>query len=92
MVCIVDSAFRPMFEDETDYTVSVYVLDKEAFEKGVEETKNDKKPYTMDTLWLYSKSGPSKDKYHSLIKVASVKIQKNEKTGEILSFKVSAIQ
>ena len=27
VVCIVDSAFRPMFEDETDYTVAVYVLD-----------------------------------------------------------------
>jgi hypothetical protein len=92
VVCIVDSAFRPMFEDETDYTVSVYVLDKEAFAKGVEATKNDKKPYSMDTLWLYSKSGPSKDKYQSLIKVASVKIQKNEKTGQILAFDLKALQ
>ncbi len=84
VVCIVDSAFRPMFEDETDYTVAVYVLDEEAFAAG---QAADKK-YDMDTLWLYSKSGPKKDKYQSLIKVASVSICKNEKTGEILSFEL----
>ena len=42
--------------------------------------------YTMDKLWAYSKSGPGKDKYKSLIKVASCDILKNEKTGEILEF------
>jgi ECF transporter S component (folate family) len=82
VVCVVDSAFRPMFEDETDYTVAVYVLDAEAFAAGQAADKN----YDMDTLWGYSKSGPSKDKYKSLIKVASVHIIKNEKTGEILTF------
>ncbi len=92
VVCIVDSAFRPMFENETDYTLSVYVLDEEAFQAGVEATKNEKEPYTMDTLWGYSKSGPSKDKYKSLAKVATVKVTKNEKTGEILSFEVSALK
>ena len=40
----------------------------------------------MDKLWTYSKSGPKKDKYQSLIKVASCDVVKNEKTGEILSF------
>ena len=88
VVCIVDSAFRPMFEDETDYTVAVYVLDKEAFAAG--QAKDSK--YTMDTLWGYSKSGPSKDKHQSLIKVASVKIQKNEKTGEILAFDLKIVE
>jgi len=88
VVCIVDSAYRPMFENETDYTVAVYVLDEEAFAAG---QAADKK-YTMDTLWGYSKSGPSKDKYQSLIKVASVKIQKNEKTGEILSFNLKEVE
>ena len=82
VVCIVDSAFRPMFEDETDYTVAVYVLDQEAFAAGQKADED----YDMDTLWGYSKSGPKKDKYQSLIKVASVEIRKNEKTGEILSF------
>ena len=86
VVCIVDSAYRPMFEDETDYTVAVYVLDQEAFDAGVADAKANNEKYSMDTLWLYSKSGPKKDKYQSLIKVASVSIQKNEKTGEILSF------
>ena len=43
----------------------------------------------MDTLWAYSKSGPKKDKYQSLVKVASASVVKNEKTGEILSFEIS---
>ena len=84
VVCVVDSAFRPMFEDETDYTVAVYVLDEEAFAAG-QAADSD---YTMDTLWGYSKSGPKKDKYQSLIKGASVSVVKNEKTGEILTFEL----
>lgn len=84
VVCVVDSAFRPMFEDETDYTVAVYVLDQEAFAAGQAADED----YDMDTLWGYSKSGPKKDKYQSLIKVASVNVVKNEKTGEILTFEL----
>ena len=87
VVCIVDSAYRPMFESETDYTVAVYVLDEEAFAAGQQADKD----YTMDTLWGYSKSGPSKDKYQSLVKVASVSVIKNEKTDEILTFEVTPI-
>ena len=88
VVCIVDSAFRPMFEDETDYTVAVYVLDEAAFAAGQEADED----YTMDTLWGYSKSGPSKDQYQSLVKVASVDILKNEDTGEILEFNVTPVE
>ena len=88
VITIVDSAYRGLFESETDYTVAVYVLDEEAFAAG--QAAEEK--YTMDTLWKYSKSGPSKDKYQSLIKVASVKILKNEKTGEILSFDVKPVE
>jgi len=82
VICIVDSAYRGLFQDETDYTLSVYILDEEAFAAG---QKADGK-YTMQTLWGYSKSGPKKDPYGSLIKVAAAEVQKNEKTGEILSF------
>ena len=82
VVCIVDSAFRPMFTQETDYTVSVYVLDGEAFAQGQRADGS----YTLETLFSYSKSGPSKDPYGTLIKVATAKILKNEKTGEILEF------
>ena len=85
VVCVVDSAYRGLFEVETDYTVAVYVLDQEAFAAG--QADNDS--YTMDTLWAYSKSGPKKDKYQSLVKVASASVVKNEKTGEILSFEVT---
>ena len=91
VVCVVDSAFRPMFTKETDYTVAVYVLDEAAFQAGVEATKDSDSPYTMDTLWGYSKSGPGKDQFKSLIKVASVKLIMNEKTGEVLSFEVTPV-
>ena len=79
---MVDSAYRGLFQEETDYTVAVYVLDEEAFAAGQTEDPS----YTMDKLWTYSKSSPKKDKYQSLIKVASCDIVKNEKTGEILEF------
>lgn len=92
VVCIVDSAYRPMFENETDYTIAVYTLDQEAFDAGVADAKAKNEKYSMDTLWGYSKSGPKKDKYQSLIKVASVTIQKNEKTGEILSFNLKEVE
>ena len=88
VVCIVDSAYRGLFETETDYTVAVYVLDEAAFAAGQAEDEG----YTMDTLWAYSKSGPKKDKYQSLVKVASANVVKDEKTGEILSFAISAEQ
>ena len=60
------------------------MLDEEAFAAG----QADNEKYSLDTLWAYSKSGPSKDKYQSLVKVASAEIVKNEKTGEILSCEV----
>ena len=88
VVCIVDSAYRPMFEDETDYTVAIYILDEAAFAEGQKADET----YTMDTLWGYSKSGPSKDQYQSLVKVASVDILKNENTGEILEFTVTPVE
>ena len=82
LVCIVDSAYRPMFAQETDYTVSVYILDGEAFARGQQSDGS----YTLETLFSYSKSGPGKDKYGSLVKVATAKILKNEKSGELLEF------
>lgn len=88
VVCVVDSAYRGLFQSETDYTVAVYVLDEGAFAAGqaADET------YTMDTLWAYSKSGPKKDPYQSLIKVASAGVVKNEKTGEILKFELTPVE
>ena len=89
VVCVVDSAFRPMFTDETDYTISVYVLDEAAFAAGQADAQAKGKTYNMDTLWLYSKSGPSKDQYQSLVKVGQASVVKNEKSGEILSFEMA---
>lgn len=87
VVCIVDSAYRGLFASEANYTVAVYVLDTEAFAAGQAADSS----YTMDTLWAYSKSGPRKDAYQSLIKVASAELVKNEKTGEILSFTINPV-
>ena len=88
LVCIVDSAYCPLFGKETDYTVSVYVLDEEAFAAGQAADES----YTLEKLWTYSKSGPKKDQYQSLIKVASVAVVKNEKTGEILGFDLTPVE
>ena len=82
VICIVDSKFQGLFEDEADYTVSVYILNQESFVKGHVADST----YTIDTLWGYSKSGPNKDPYASMIKVASYTMSRNEKSGEILSF------
>ena len=88
VICVVDSAYRGLFESDTDYTVAVYILDEEAFAAGQAEDES----YTLETLWKYSKSGPKKDKYQSLIKVASCDVVKNEKTGEILSFTCNPVE
>ena len=88
IVTIVDSAYRGLFQDETDYTVAVYVVDQAAFAAAQEADPS----YGMDTLWSYSKSGPKKDKYQTLIKAASCSIVKNEKTGEILEFICTPVQ
>ena len=92
VICIVDSAFRPMFEKETDYTVSVYVLDQEAFDAGVADAAAKGEKYDMDTLWGYSKSGPGKDPYGSMIKVATVTYTEVEKTGEVLEFNLTPVE
>ena len=34
VICVVDSAYRGLFQSETDYTVAVYTLDEEAPEPG----------------------------------------------------------
>ena len=84
VVCIVDGAYRPMFGKETDYTVSVYTLDEDAFAAG--QAADEK--YSMDTLWAYSKSGPKKDKYGSLVKVATATFTQVEESKEVLDFAV----
>lgn len=86
--CVVDSAYRGLFDAQTDYTVAVYVLDEEAFAEGAAADRK----YTEDTLWAYSKSGPKKDKYGSLIKVAEAKIVMVEKTDEVVSLEVTPVQ
>jgi len=88
VVCVVDSAFRPMFDKETDYTVSVYILDETAFAAGQAADKD----YTMDTLWGYSKSGPGKDKYGSLIKVATMTLTMNESSKAIQNLQIVPVE
>ena len=86
VVCIVDSAYRPLFGKETDYAVAVYVLDEAAFAAGQADAQSKDKVYNMDTLWAYSKSGPKKDAYQSLIKVADTTFVMTESTGAVANF------
>ena len=79
VICIVDSCYQGLFDKEADYTVSIYVLDAEAFAKGQAADKD----YDMDTLWGYSKSGPKKDAYGSLVKVGTVTYTENTRTGDV---------
>ncbi len=81
-VGIIDSAYRPIFGEQTDYTVSLYALDEAAFAAGQEASDT----YSMDTLWAYSKSGPKKDAYGSLVKVGTATLCYTEKTGEVADF------
>ena len=85
VICVVDSAYRPLFGKETDYTVAIYTLDQAAFDAAAAKDAE----YTMDTLWGYSKSGPKSDK--SLIKVASVTYTKNETSGEISGWELKPV-
>ena len=84
IITIVDSAYRGLFDGDTDYTVSVYVLDEAAFAAGQAEDEK----YTIDTLWAYSKSGPKKDKYQSLIKIAELTFNMDEKTQAISNWQL----
>lgn len=88
VVCIIDGAYRELFGKETDYVVSVYVVDEEAFAQGQAADPD----YDMDTLWGYSKSGPKKDKYQSLVKVADMSFTQNEKTDEITDFQAAPFE
>ncbi len=88
IITIVDSAYRGLFDTETDYTVSVYILDEAAFAAGQAEDES----YTVDTLWAYSKSGPKKDKYQSLVKIGTLEMTRSEDTLEILEFAYTPAQ
>ena len=85
VVCIVDSCYQGLFEQNADYTVSIYILDKEAFAAGQAADKD----YDMDTLWGYSKSGPKKDAYGSLVKVGTVTYTENTRSGEVSEWKLT---
>ena len=88
VVCIVDSCYQGLFAQDADYTVSVYVLDEAAFATGQAADED----YDMDTLWGYSKSGPSKDAYGSLLKVGEVRYTMNTKTDEISDWDLKIVE
>ena len=89
VVCVVDSCYQGLFEQDAYYTVSVYVLDQAAFDAGVADAEAKDEEYDMDTLWGYSKSGPKKDPYGSLVKVAQVTYTMNVKSDEISDWSLS---
>jgi hypothetical protein len=68
--------------------VSVYVLDEAAFAAGQAADKD----YDMDTLWGFSKSGPGKDQYKSLVKLGTATFTENGKTDEILEYTYQEVE
>ena len=86
--CVVDEHKQGLFDAQADFKVSVYILDEEAFAAGQAADQ----AYTEDTLWGYSKSGPGKDKYGSLVYVAGLCMTRNEKTGEVLTWELTPAQ
>ena len=72
------------------FTISTEVCAK-YYEDG-RQINADIQAELMDTLWDYSKSGPKKDKYQSLVKVAGCDVVKNEKTGGILFFACKPVE
>ena len=91
VVCVVDSAYRELFATKTEYTVAVYILDEAAFAAGQADAAANDKTYNMDSLWAYSKSGPSKDPYGSLVKVAMVTFVMDESTGMVTQYDITYI-
>ena len=92
-------------EDLLNQVCTIYPLGKDAVVPYIRETVDgeivlfDNEYATMviegskeDTLWGYSKSGPGKDKYGSMVKVATVKYIEVEKTGELLNFDLTPAQ
>ncbi len=92
LICIVDSAFRPAFEKETDYTVSLYLLDAPGLSAASFEADQKGEVYNIDTIWAYSKSGPKNDPYQVLQKVATATYTKNESTGEIRDLLITPVE
>ena len=92
VICIVDSCFQGLFDQDAEYTVSIYVLDEEAFAEGVADAEAKGEKYGLETLWGYSKSGPKKDAYGSLVKVGSVTYTLNTKTDAISDWLLSLVK
>ncbi len=81
LVCIVDSAYRDLFDPDTDYTVSIYQLNEGVSDADAEE------------CWTLSKSGPAKDPYKTMLqKLATATFTYTEKTGEVADFNLKPVE
>ena len=85
-VTIVESAYKKFMGSEVTYTVAVYELDEAALEANIAAAreKDPNSTYGEEALCGYSKSPASKDT--SLIRLATVTMVVDEKTGQILSY------
>ena len=73
-VSVIESAYKKFMGSEVTYTVAYYAVDSEK----VESTE------AMEKLWSLKKTPASK--HEALTRMGTAVIQRNEKTGEILSF------
>ncbi len=83
VIGIVSKAYRPLFGQETEYTIDVYILDQAVFDAQA-AAATEEKPYSMETIYGYSLTPAKKDA--ALIRVATVTYTQNEKTGEVTNF------
>jgi hypothetical protein len=73
-VAVIEYAAKPFYGKETTFTVALYQA-----KEGASIT---------DKMWSYKKTPASKDE--NLIRVATVTIVTNNKTGEVLSYESKA--
>lgn len=86
VVAIIESGMRQVGKPELTYSVAVYKLNQEEFDKNLAEAKakDANAAYTLETLEGYSKSKAKKDTSLDSLGMATIVVDK--KTGELISY------
>lgn len=86
IVTVIESGMRKVGKPELTYTVAVYRLNPEEFEKNAAAAKEEdpEAKYDLDTLKGYSKTNAKKDTSLDSLGMATIVVDK--KTGELISY------
>ena len=84
VVAIIESGMRKVGKPELTYSVAVYRLNQEEFDKNLAEAKDANAAYSLETLEGYSKSKAKKDTSLDSLGMATIVVDK--KTGELISY------